>query len=107
LNCVNNSLPETTDFTFSLVDVGQGLSQIAIVDSKAVVWDMGPPESYPNWLRQYIKLGSPYIEAIAVSHTDLDHCGGLQRIDSLIKWSGILISSPYEDTAFLRRYKTG
>lgn len=106
-NCVNNSVPETTDFTFSLVDVGQGLSQVGIVGLKAIVWDIGPPESYSNWLRQYKTLGSPYIEAIAISHTDLDHCGGLQGIDSMIKWSGLLISSPYEDTSFLRSQLIG
>jgi competence protein ComEC len=87
---------------FGVCDVGQGLSQIAVKDGHAIIFDMGPPPGYTNWLSTYNQFGRPAISAIAISHTDLDHRGGLTLLDSSVQWDGTLVVSPVEDTTLLR-----
>jgi competence protein ComEC len=101
-NCHNTGLDES-EFIFAVADVGQGLSQIGVQNDTAIVWDLGTLEMFNNFKELYRKLGSPYIKYIVISHSDLDHCGGLGGIDSLIRWSGIIIVRPGEDTSFLRK----
>jgi competence protein ComEC len=102
LNC---SLPLENDHNeldFRVIDVGQGLSQLAVSGSDAVLWDIGTEESYDLWLTAYKRAGCPLLKAIIISHSDLDHCGGLCRIDSVVNWNGVLITSPFEDTSYLK-----
>jgi competence protein ComEC len=93
-----------TEFTFVVLDVGQGLSQVAFTDSAAVVWDMGPPEAYAAWRSSWQTLGSRRLSAIVISHAQMDHMGGLQLLDSAMDFSGVVIVSPHEDTAFIRAH---
>jgi len=89
-------------FTFSVVDVGQGLAQFGVMDGRAVVWDVGPSAQSPSWRAAYGNLGRPHIESIIISHSDADHYGGLSALDGNINWNGLIIVSPYEDTAKIR-----
>jgi competence protein ComEC len=100
--CIEPVMPGE-ELTFTVINVGQGLSQLGIMGKKAVLWDIGPAEGYAGFKRDYIRLGEPFIERIIISHSDYDHCGGLTSIDSSINWSGIISVNQYEDTAFLRK----
>ncbi|MCL2182896.1 MAG: MBL fold metallo-hydrolase [Chitinispirillia bacterium] len=105
LNCGGNPVNTSgggSRFTFAVADVGQGLAQFGVIDGRAAVWDMGPPNQYPSWRLAYNDLGRPRIESIIISHSDADHCGGLQSIDGGIDWTGLIITTPYEDTAKIR-----
>jgi competence protein ComEC len=101
-NCHTTDLAES-EFVFAVADVGQGLSQIGVQNDTAIVWDLGTMEMSGNFKTLYRKLGSPFIKYIVISHSDLDHCGGLGGIDSSIRWSGIVIVKPFEDTSYLRK----
>jgi beta-lactamase superfamily II metal-dependent hydrolase len=46
-------------FTFTVVDVGQGLSQIGSSGGGAIVWDMGDTGTAVPWLRAYHVLQDP------------------------------------------------
>ena len=100
----NNPVDNGNDsrFTFCVADVGQGLSQFGVMGGRAVVWDMGPQDQYAAWRAAYSGLGSPRVEVIAISHSDADHLGGLQRLDGGVNWSGVVAVSPFEDTAKIR-----
>lgn len=102
LSCSLPSEYEHNELDFRIIDVGQGLSQLAVSGSDAVLWDIGTAESYDQWIAAYESAGRPSLKAIIISHSDLDHCGGLTRIDSMVRWSGIIITNPYEDTSYLR-----
>jgi len=91
-----------TVFSFGVFDVGQGLSQIGIVGDRAIFYDVGSSEQYAKWRQSYNALGAPYIECIVLSHSDLDHCGALQAFEMDIPWSGDVVVSCREDTAYIR-----
>jgi competence protein ComEC len=90
------------ELLFTVIDVGQGLSQIAILNSLGLVWDMGPEQCKNEWFNVYRKTGRPALQAIIISHRDSDHSGGLQFIDSTVDWSGIIVTSKYEDTSYIK-----
>jgi competence protein ComEC len=94
------------EFRFTVVDVGEGLAQIGSVNDHCIFWDVGPADGYHNLFASYIQLGKPRIECIFISHSDLDHCGGLAVLDTTIDWSGKLAVNQYEDTAYLRALST-
>lgn len=89
-------------FTFSVIDVGQGLAQMAVRGDTAVLFDIGPAEAYEKWHADYAGSGEPFLRAIVVSHQHADHWGGLERLDSTVRWSGLCVVSPCQDTAFYR-----
>jgi beta-lactamase superfamily II metal-dependent hydrolase len=105
LVCVRSPIaPEgSNDFRFSVVDVGQGLSQIGVYHGCALIWDMGEVEGYDEWLRVYQKAGRPWINMIVLSHGDLDHTGGLSAITPEINWSGQIGLNAFEDTSIIRK----
>ncbi|MBD3243702.1 MAG: hypothetical protein GF331_24135 [Chitinivibrionales bacterium] len=70
---------------------------------RALVWDIGPRQSFGRWADGYRALGCPYIEQLVLSHTDEDHRGGLALLDSGTAFSGLVVVSVYEDTALIRR----
>jgi competence protein ComEC len=90
------------EFAFTVVDVGQGLSQVARRQGQTVVWDLGPPEAAARWRAWYTAAGSPPIAAIVISHRDLDHRGGLRELPESLDFSGLVITSVFEDTALMR-----
>jgi len=96
--------PAENQVTFAVFNVGQGLAQAVASGGRTVLFDMGPLEGYPRWKEQYEALGRPAIEAIVLSHSHCDHWGGLQLLDTGVAWTGLLIVSPYEDTAFISSF---
>jgi competence protein ComEC len=88
--------------TFSVLNVGQGLSQMCSIDDRAVLFDLGDSVTDLPWQIGYQRLGSPRIEAIVISHGDRDHRGGLRFLSDSARFSGLLITNPYEDTALLK-----
>jgi competence protein ComEC len=104
LHCTPVNDPAKDDsFTFTVVDVGQGLAQIGVRHHRAVLWDMGIPDSFTSWKAAYEELGKPFIEAIVFSHGDRDHTGGLSMMGSSINFSGQVYVRPGEDTAAIRQ----
>jgi competence protein ComEC len=94
-------------FIFATANVGQGLAQFGVIDGRAVVWDMGPPNQYDLWRNAYNTLNRPRIESIIITHSDNDHYGGLEHLDASIEWNGTVIISPFEDTAKIRAASAG
>lgn len=86
------------------MNVDQGLCQVGIKDGEAIVWDMGDKTYFPLWLEGMQKLGQPYMKAIIISHDDMDHKGGLHLLPRNLDFSGLIIVSPYVDTASLRTF---
>jgi competence protein ComEC len=101
VSCMEPVKPEN-EFMFTVVDVGEGLAQIGTIGGHAVVWDIGPAEGYGNFITVYNRLGRPQIENMVISHSHLDHCGGLSLLDSTILWNGEITVSRFEDTTYLR-----
>lgn len=91
-----------SELHFTVIDVGQGLSQMARLNSLGLIWDMGSEQCMDEWFNVYRKAGKPYLQAIIISHRDTDHSGGLQFVDSTVDWSGIIITSKYEDTSYIK-----
>ncbi len=89
-------------FTFTVVDVGQGLAQIGMQGDSAVLWDIGSEFYCDRWIAEYRRMGKPRVVAVVISHNHEDHYGGLSRLGNDFDWNGRLITSPHEDTAFLR-----
>lgn len=101
--CTTSLVPDPPDtITFGVIDVGQGLSQILKQGDRALLFDAGTDEPALSWRTAWRKLGSPRIEAVVLSHRDLDHTGGLRFLDSTVNWSGRLVAGMWEDTAFIR-----
>jgi competence protein ComEC len=94
-------------FLFSVLDVGQGLSQAGIRGDSAVFWDMGDRGAHELWCKGYTDMGSPYIAAIVISHGDMDHLGGLTVLSAQTRFSGRVVVGPYEDTATIRAAAQG
>lgn len=98
--------PYTTSFasecSVAIIDVGQGLSQIVTLGGRGIVFDMGPFSGKEAWFSAYHAMGSPTISSVVISHRDSDHSFGLRFLDSTISWSGHIVASCWEDTAYLR-----
>lgn len=101
---IGNIRQNDEEFTFCVLDVGQGLSQIGIQDNQAVVWDMGDSSAYSRWQEGYARLGRPYVKAIVISHSDRDHAGGLMHLPATFPFSGLIVTQLYDDTARIRQY---
>jgi competence protein ComEC len=65
---------------------------------------MGDSSRYSLWREGYAHIGSPYINAVVISHGDMDHKGGLHHLPSSAAFSGMVVVSAYEDTAALRAF---
>jgi competence protein ComEC len=98
-----NVVDEFPACTFSVVNVGQGLSQIVTSQGAALIFDVGDSGENASWQATYEQLGSPAIGAIVVSHTHVDHMGGLSKLQPSLAFSGNIITHPNEDTAYIRR----
>jgi competence protein ComEC len=95
--------PDISDeMHFCVIDGGQGLAQICSDGSQTVVFDIGLAEAFHSQIKKKLVDRNSPIASIILSHRDLDHCGGLQFIDSTINWTGNLVMSKYEDTAYIR-----
>lgn len=94
----NSSTEETEIVEIGFCDVGQGSANIIKHKDKCILIDIGPEEGIDGWQYAYEKLGKPRIEFIIISHSDLDHCGGLHSLPINVNWSGRLYISSQDDS---------
>lgn len=102
VSCVQQPAKQDDRFVFTVVNVGQGLSQIGAVGPEAIVWDMGDTGAAPQWNSAYKGMQKPHLRAIVISHSHADHMGGLNRLGDSVGFSGLIITSLLEDTALIR-----
>jgi competence protein ComEC len=88
--------PGVGNFELAVLDVGQGLAVVVRTQSRVLVYDAGP--AFPTgrdagelavlpYLRYY---GVRRVDALVVSHGDLDHRGGANSVLSAVPVSRIL-----------------
>ena len=102
VSCVQQPALQDNRFVFTVVNVGQGLSQIGAVGSEAIAWDMGDTGATQQWNSAYAGMHEPHLRAIVVSHSHADHMGGLNTLGDSIGFSGLIITGMLEDTALIR-----
>ena len=102
-SCGDTTGPAEEILHFAVLDVGQGLAQLGVSGETAIAWDMGPASGFEGWRDGYRTLDSPHLTAIVLSHSDEDHRGGLLMLDSSLSFDGLVVTSPFEDTALIRR----
>lgn len=88
---------------FSLLDVGQGLSAVIQTKHHVLIYDTGPRwgevEAGGKVIVPFLKSqGVSHIDTIVISHSDLDHRGGLKRLLEVYKPNKILTSNPVKVT---------
>ncbi len=79
--------PLKSDTELIILDVGQGLSVVAINGDQAIVYDTGPEYKHGNAAERSLipflhSRGIKEIEMLVLSHGDNDHAGGLVSIQS-------------------------
>ncbi|MGI9297987.1 MAG: DNA internalization-related competence protein ComEC/Rec2, partial [Gammaproteobacteria bacterium] len=73
------SSPPAGEFRMTALDVGQGAAVVVETQNRALVYDAGPPFAFrilDNFLRG---RGRP-LDMLIVSHDDIDHSGGAERL---------------------------
>jgi beta-lactamase superfamily II metal-dependent hydrolase len=101
-SCGTQGPRQNSGLTFVVVNVGEGLSQIATSNAEAVAFDMGDTGASATWANAYNGLGKPRVSAIIISHSHVDHMGGLGRLPESLDFSGEIVASAYEDTSLIR-----
>lgn len=79
------------DFRLTVLDVGQGLAAVIETRDHTLVYDTGPSKKVITSFLKTIKKNKK--NKIVISHTDLDHRGGLEGVMTLLK-SEIMTSEP-------------
>ncbi|MEZ0148557.1 MAG: DNA internalization-related competence protein ComEC/Rec2 [Candidatus Reddybacter sp.] len=77
-----SALSDEVSLTLAVLDVGQGLSVVANIDDRTVVYDTGP--KYSDGFNAGSGIIAPYlrsqgvsaIDTLILSHSDADHVGG-------------------------------
>lgn len=80
------------DFRLTVLDVGQGLGAVIETRDHIVVYDTGPTKMVIRSFLKTRKRGEK--NKIVISHTDLDHRGGLEGVIALLKGE-IITSEPH------------
>ena len=86
-------------FRATFLDVGQGASAAVETKNYAAVYDAGPPFA-SGILEQFLRGRGRPLDMLIVSHDDIDHSGGAERI--LRTRSDIHFLSSLENDHFLR-----
>ena len=93
------------EWFIDIIDVGQGLSVLVRSDEQALLYDTGA--RYPSGFNMVDSEIAPYLiseginrlEYLVISHSDIDHAGGADRIaDHMIidkRWAGEPLDSQY------------
>lgn len=80
------AVPAPGAFRFTLLDVGQGLSMVVHTRSHVLVYDAGPRyrsgfNTGDAVVAPYLRrLGVQHIDRLVISHSDIDHAGGLPAL---------------------------
>jgi competence protein ComEC len=80
------AVPAVGDFEVALLDVGQGLSVVVRTRSHVLVYDAGPAfrsgrDASELAVLPYLRhRGVRQLDALVISHGDLDHSGGLRSL---------------------------
>jgi len=82
----DRKLPEPGGVDITVLDVGQGLSVLLRTSGHSILYDTGPavPDGYDAGERAVVPslhaLGVRRLDAIIISHGDLDHVGGFEAV---------------------------
>lgn len=88
------------DLHISVLDVGQGLAVVVRTETHVLIYDTGGqwyhgPDMGRLVLLPYLKfLGVKQLDAIVISHPDLDHRGGLQSLELVYPSKTLLVDNP-------------
>jgi competence protein ComEC len=90
---------KTSDLTVRIVDVGQGLSVVFRTPNATVIYDAGP--KYSNSFdagKQIVAptakiLGARHVDRLVVSHSDIDHAGGVDGLLESIPTHNVILGS--------------
>ncbi len=101
-NSEQGSLSGQSGLTLAVLDVGQGLSVVAIADDRAVVYDTGP--KYSDSFNAGSGIIAPYlrsqgvsaIDGLMISHGDADHAGGTLGLLEHFSPARLLVGQPLE-----------
>lgn len=81
-------------------DVGQGQATVLALDGKCILIDAGPADEHPGWIA---RLPCSTIEAVLITHWDLDHRGGLDSVFAHLPVGTLLYGHlPEEDSVKAR-----
>jgi competence protein ComEC len=92
--------PKSGAFLLHLLDVGQGLSVVVETRHHTLVFDTGPefPSGFSTaeavLLPFLAKRGRSWIDRLVVSHGDMDHSGGIDRVLERIPVSQLISGEP-------------
>ena len=69
----------------TILSVGQGSCAVLRADGRTVLFDAGPKNEYVDGGRRFVlpklrALGVARVDAVVLSHPDLDHAGGLEAL---------------------------
>lgn len=94
---------EPGDYTVSILDVGQGLAVVVRTHSHAAVFDAGPAFQSGRDAADFAVLpylhasGVRKIDTLLVSHSDLDHRGGMLSLLGGLETSQVLLGPSIRD----------
>ncbi|MCR9192146.1 MAG: DNA internalization-related competence protein ComEC/Rec2 [Gammaproteobacteria bacterium] len=92
-------IPEKT-FQANILDVGQGLAVVIRTHAHILIYDTGGQIYHGADMGQlvlvpYLKLlGMKYLDAIVISHPDLDHRGGLATLEAKYPGTALIVDQP-------------
>lgn len=93
--------PQSGEFRFTLLDVGQGLAAVVETREHVLVYDTGPRfserfDAGSAAVLPYLwRRGHSHIDTLVISHPDNDHIGGAPAILAALPVTRILINDPH------------
>tara|TARA_A100001015_G_C15037658_1_gene737389 strand:+ start:474 stop:1919 length:1446 start_codon:yes stop_codon:yes gene_type:complete len=78
---------------FQCFEVGHGLSCLWYQGSNAILYDTAR-RGYGGVIRQYLDENHIKLDTIIISHSDIDHAGGVWHLLGSLKRSGVVYGSP-------------
>jgi competence protein ComEC len=90
-------MPELGSFELTVLDVGQGLSTVIRTHSHTAVFDAGPAFQSGRDAAEFAVLpylhaqGARRIDALIISHSDMDHRGGMDSIVESMRIGRLLV----------------
>ncbi|MDJ0905558.1 MAG: DNA internalization-related competence protein ComEC/Rec2 [Woeseiaceae bacterium] len=105
--------PESGCAAISVLDVGQGLSAVVETSESVLLYDTGPSyrgggnAAESTVLPFLASRGIRALDQVVVSHSDLDHAGGLETILSAMPVTMVLAGEPLGTTVAERKCVAG